>query len=69
MAFACIRSVTVKFCPKELSQIKRYTEVDDESDAVRMAAQELSRVTQLRELKPPPEGRNRSGDVDEFFRP
>lgn len=35
----------------ELAQIKRLTELDNESDAVTKAAREFLRVTQLRELK------------------
>jgi hypothetical protein len=44
-------SVTINLSSDELSQIKRLTELDDESDAVTKAAREFLRVTQLRELK------------------
>jgi len=44
-------SVTVNLSPDELSQIKRLTELDDQSDAVTKAAREFLRVAQLRELK------------------
>ena len=42
----------------ELAQIKRLTEIENESDAVTMAAREDLRVTRLRELKAA------SGNVD-----
>lgn len=51
-------SVTVNLSSDELSQIKRLTELDNESDAVTKAAREFLRVTQLRELKAA------SGNVD-----
>jgi hypothetical protein len=44
-------NVTVDLSSDELSQIKRFTELDNESDAVAKAAREFLRVTQLRELK------------------
>ena len=44
-------SVTVDLSSDELSQIKRFTALDNESDAVTKAAREFLRVTQLRELK------------------
>ena len=44
-------SLTVNLSPDELSQIKRLTELEDESDAVTKAAREFLRVAQLRELK------------------
>jgi hypothetical protein len=44
-------SVTVDLSSDELSQIKRLTELDNESDAVTKAAREFLPVTQLRELK------------------
>jgi len=44
-------SVTVNLNSDELAQIKRLTELDNESDAVTKAAREFLRVTQLRELK------------------
>ena len=44
-------SLTVDLTPDELAQIKRLTELDNESDAVAKAAREYLRVTKLRELK------------------
>jgi len=44
-------SVTVNLNSDELAQIKRLTELDDESDAVTTAVREFLRVSQLRELK------------------
>jgi len=44
-------SVTVNLNSDELAQIKRLTELDDESDAVTKAVREFLRVSQLRELK------------------
>jgi len=44
-------SVTVNLNADELAQIKRLTELDDESGAVTKAAREFLRVSQLRELK------------------
>jgi hypothetical protein len=43
--------VTVNLNSDELAQIKRLTELDNESDAVTKAAREYLRVTKLRELK------------------
>ena len=44
-------SVTVNLNSEELAQIKRLTEIENESEAVTMAAREYLRVTRLRELK------------------
>ncbi len=44
-------SVTVNLNPDEVAQIKRFTELQNESEAVTKAAREFLRVTQLRELK------------------
>ena len=44
-------SVTVNLSSDELAQIKRFTELEDEREAVAKAAREFLRVTQLRELK------------------
>jgi hypothetical protein len=44
-------SVTINLSSDELAQIKRFTELEDEREAVAKAAREFLRVTQLRELK------------------
>lgn len=44
-------SVTVNLNSDELAQIKRLTEIENENEAVTMAAREYLRVTRLRELK------------------
>lgn len=44
-------SVTVNLSPDEVAQIKRFTELQNENEAVAKAAREFLRVTQLRELK------------------
>ena len=44
-------SVTVNLTAKEVAQIKRFTELEDEKEAVTKAAREFLRVAQLRELK------------------
>jgi hypothetical protein len=51
-------SVTVNLSPDEVAQIKRFTALKNESDAVTMAAREFLRVVKLRELKAA------SGNVD-----
>ncbi len=43
--------VTVNLTAEELAQIKRATEVDDETEAVVKAVREFLRVAGLRELK------------------
>jgi hypothetical protein len=50
--------VTVKLTSDEVAQIKRFTDLEDESEAVTKAAREFLRVMQLRELK------GASGNVD-----
>ena len=44
-------TVTVNLSPDEVAQIKRFTELQNETEAVAKAAREFLRVTQLRELK------------------
>jgi hypothetical protein len=44
-------SVTVDLTIEELVQIKRFTNVENEPEAVTAAAREFLRVAQLRELK------------------
>lgn len=44
-------SVTINLSSDELAQIKRFTEIDNENDAVTKAAREFLRVAHLRELK------------------
>jgi len=51
-------SVTINLSSDELAQIKRFTELENESDAVTKAAREFLRVVKLRELKAA------SGNVD-----
>ena len=51
-------SVTVELSADEVAQIKRFTEVNNDSDAVTKAAREFLRTSQLRELK------SASGKVD-----
>ena len=51
-------SVTVNLSPDEVVQIKRFTDTQNESDAVAKAAREFLRVVKLRELKAS------SGNVD-----
>ena len=51
-------SVTVNLNSDEVAQIKRLTELENESEAVTKAAREYLRVTKLRELK------SASGNVD-----
>ena len=51
-------SVTINLSSDELAQIKRFTELENESDAVTKAAREFLRVVKLRELK------TASGNVD-----
>ena len=51
-------SVTVDLSAEELAQIKRFTELQNEREAVTKAAREFIRVNQLRELK------GASGKVD-----
>ncbi len=53
-------SVTVNLSPEEVAQIKRFTELQNETDAVAKAAREFLRVAQLRQLK------EASGKVDYF---
>ena len=50
--------VTVNLSPDEVAQIKRFTDLENESDAVTKAAREFLRVVKLRELKAA------SGNVD-----
>src|SRR5205807_297526 len=47
---ACM-SVTVNLSPDEVAQIKRFTDLENEHEAVAKAAREFLRVAQLRELK------------------
>jgi len=51
-------SMTVNRSLDEVSQIQRFTELENESEAVTKAAREFLRVMQLRELKAA------SGNVD-----
>jgi hypothetical protein len=51
-------SVTVNLSSEEVDQIKNFTELKDESDALTKAAREFIRIYHLRELK------NASGKVD-----
>ncbi len=44
-------SVTVNLSLDEVAQIQRFTELENESEAVTKAAREFLRVMQLRELK------------------
>jgi hypothetical protein len=44
-------SVTVNLSSDEVAQIKRFTDLENENEAVTKAAREFLRVTQLRELK------------------
>jgi len=44
-------SVTISLSLDELAQIKRFTELENENEAVTKAAREFLRVAQLRELK------------------
>jgi len=44
-------SVTVNLSPDEVAQIKRFTDLKNENDAVTKAVREFLRVVQLRELK------------------
>ncbi len=44
-------SVTINLSSDELAQIKHFTEINNESDAVTKAAREFLRISQLRELK------------------
>ena len=44
-------SVTIDLSSEELTQIKSFTELDNERDAVTKAAREFLRICQLRELK------------------
>ncbi|HEV2207935.1 MAG TPA: hypothetical protein VG167_04125 [Verrucomicrobiae bacterium] len=44
-------SVTVNLSAEEVAQIKRFTDLENEADAVTKAAREFLRVIQLRELK------------------
>ena len=44
-------SVTVDLSADEVAQIKHFTELNNENDAVTKAAREFLRVSQLRELK------------------
>jgi len=46
-----VMSVTINLSSDELAQIKRFTELENENDAVTKAAREFLRVAQLRELK------------------
>jgi len=46
-----LMSVTVNLTSNEVAQIKRFTELEDEKEAVTKAAREFLRVAQLRELK------------------
>ena len=43
--------VTVNLSPEEVAQIKRFTELQSETEAVAKAAREFVRISQLRELK------------------
>jgi hypothetical protein len=51
-------SVTVNLSSDEVAQIKRFTDLENENDAVTKAAREFLRLIQLRELKAA------SGNVD-----
>jgi hypothetical protein len=51
-------SVTVNLSLDEVAQIKRFTDLENENEAVAKAAREFFRVLQLRELK------GTSGTVD-----
>ena len=53
-----VMSVTVNLSSDEVAAIKRFTQLNNESDAVAKAAREFLRVIQLRELKAAP------GNVD-----
>ena len=44
-------SVTINLSSDEVAKIKRFTQLDSESEAVAKAAREFLRVIQLRELK------------------
>jgi hypothetical protein len=44
-------SVTINLSSDEVDQIKRFTELQNETEAVARAAREFLRMTQLRELK------------------
>ena len=44
-------SVTTDLSSDEMAQIKRFTELENENEAVTKAAREFLRVSQLRELK------------------
>lgn len=44
-------SVTINLSSEEVAKIKRFTQIDSESEAVAKAAREFLRVIQLRELK------------------
>ena len=44
-------SVTVDLSSDEVAQIKRFTDIENENEAVTKAAREFLRVIQLRELK------------------
>ena len=44
-------SVTINLSSDEVAQIRRFTELQNESEAVAKAAREFLRITQLRELK------------------
>ena len=55
---ATVMSVTVNLSADEVAQIKRFTDLENESEAVTKAAREFLRVIQLRELKAA------SGNVD-----
>jgi len=44
-------NVNLNLSPEELAQIKRFTAIEDENEAVTKAAREFIRVMQLRELK------------------
>ncbi len=46
-----IMSVTVNLTSDEVAQIKRFTDLEDENQAVTKAIREFLRVAQLRELK------------------
>jgi hypothetical protein len=43
-------SVTINLSSDEVAQIKRFTELQNETEAVAKAAREFLRITQLREL-------------------
>ncbi len=53
-----IMSVTVKLTSDEVAQVKHFTAIEDEKQAVTKAIREFLRVAQLRELKAA------SGNVD-----